>query len=327
MARARKSVADKLSALDELRTADSAAAESNQKILKAAIADHHYRVAARAATLCGEQLLYDFEPDLLAAYPYFLTDAVKRDPNSMAKKAIVRALVELDCHAVEFLVAGIRYRQPEPVWGGSIDTAVDVRCSCAMGLVATAHPRAIHELVGLLNDSEATARVGAARALACANPREAELLLRCKVLSADPEPEVIGECFAGLMQVEPEESLSFVANYLEHSDPVIAELAALALGESRLQAALPCLTSALEQPLVRAEQRRALLQAIALLRHNEALDYLLNIVQSARPDVAAQALQALALHKYNAPLKERVQAVVETVNSKQLVDQFTEFWI
>lgn len=326
MARARTSVADKLNALDDLRAAADTASAASQKILKAAIVDHHYRVAARAATLCGEQLLYDFEADLLAAYPYFLTDAVKRDPNSMAKKAIARALVDLDCHAVEFLIAGIRYRQPEPVWGGSIDTAVDVRCSCAMGLVATAYPRAMHELVALLNDPEATARVGAARAIACANPREAELLLRCKVLSGDPEPEVIGECFASLMQVEPDDSLDFVCDYLEHDDPVIAELAALALGESHLQAALPCLTEALDQPLVRADQRRALLQAIALLRHDAALDYLLNIIQTQRPEFAAQALQALATHKYNAPLQERLEAVLETVNNKQLSEQFSELW-
>lgn len=326
MARVRKSVTDKLNALDDLKTAGDAAQESNQKELKAAIADHHYRVAGKAATLCGEQLLYDFEADLLTAYPYFLTDAAKRDPNCVAKKAIARALVDLDCRDVGFLAAGIHYRQPEPVWGGSIDTAVDVRCSCAMGLVATAYPRAMHELVALLNDPEATARVGAARAVACANPREAELLLRCKVLSGDIEPEVIGECFASLMQVEPDESLAFVANYLQHSDPVIAELAALALGESRLEASLPCLTGALEQPLVRAEQRCALLQAIALLRHAAAFDYLINSIQSQRPDFAVQALQALALHKYNAPLKERIEAALKTLNNPHLIAQFDELW-
>jgi HEAT repeat protein len=80
------------------------------------------------------------------------------------------------------------------VWGGLADAAIDVRCSCAMGLVATGYFRAVQELTALLNDPEWRARAGAARAISCGNPREAEALLRFKVLVGDPEPEAIGEC-------------------------------------------------------------------------------------------------------------------------------------
>ena len=107
--------------------------------------------------------------------------------------------------------AALRYRQLEPVWGGTADTAVDVRASCAMGLVASGYSRALVELTALLNDTDAAARVGAVRAIACGNPREAELLLRSKALAGDAEPQVLGECFTGLLAVEPEESLGFVA--------------------------------------------------------------------------------------------------------------------
>jgi len=86
----------------------------------------------------------------------------------------------------------MRYRQPEPVWGGPVDTALDLRCTCAMGLAGTAYPRAIIELVTLLQDSEHHARSGAARAIACTEPLAAEPVLRLKALGGDPEPEAIG---------------------------------------------------------------------------------------------------------------------------------------
>ncbi len=130
------------------------------------------------------------------------------------------------------------------MWGGTADTAVDVRASCAMGLVASGYSRALVELTALLNDSDAAGRVGAVRAIACGNPREAELLLRSKALAGDAEPQVLGECFTGLLAVEPEESVGFVAAYLAHADDAVRELAALALGESRLDAALAPLKEA-----------------------------------------------------------------------------------
>jgi HEAT repeat protein len=113
-----------------------------------------------------------------------------------------------------------------------------------MGLVASGYPRALVELTALLNDSDAAARMGAVRAIACGNPREAELLLRSKALAGDAEPQVLGECFTGLLGVEPDESLKFVAGYLTHADEAVRELAALALGESRLDAALAPLKEA-----------------------------------------------------------------------------------
>jgi len=92
----------------------------------------------------------------------------------MAKQAIARALVSLECQDVTFFLEGIRYQQLEPTWGGSSDSAIDVRCSCAMGLVATGYSRAVAELTALLQDREWRARAGAARAISCGNPREAE---------------------------------------------------------------------------------------------------------------------------------------------------------
>ena len=324
MARVRESVEAKLAALNNLQ-AESGREKVHEQI-KAAVANRHCRVAAKAAALCAEQLLYDLQTDLLAAYDYFVKEPLKRDPNCIAKRAIARALVDLDCHDVSFYLRGLHYYQKEPVWGGSVDTAIDVRCSCAMGLVATGHPRALPELTLLLNDSEARVRLGVVRAIAYANPREAEVLLRLKVLIGDPEPEVTGECFAGLLSVEPDESLPFIEPYLYAADEAIRGLAALALGESRFDAALELLKKAWAMPGAAAEFRRVLMRAVALHRSDAALDWLISIIEEAEPYVAEDALEVLAIYKHNERLTRRLRTALNARNNPLLSHRFVHLW-
>jgi hypothetical protein len=310
-----------LAALEELPAERAAKVEA----LKRALAGH-YRVAAKAARAAEDALLYELIPALEACYARLLDKPLKHDPSCFAKKAIARALVALDSSNVEFFSSGLRYRQLEPVWGGTADTAADVRASCAMGLVASGYPRALVDLTELLSDSEAAARMGAVRAIACGNPREAELLLRAKALAGDAEPQVLGECFTGLLTVEPDESLKFVAGYLGHADEAVRELAALALGESRLDAALQPLKEAWGAVLVGEEFRRALLRAAAAHRSEAAFDWLLSIAAEARVPVALEVVEALAIYRHNAKLKERLEAAVRDRGDERLAGRFAELW-
>jgi hypothetical protein len=314
-------VDEELAALDALPVERAAKVEA----LKRALASH-YRVAAKAARAAEDALLYELIPALAASYARLLDKPLKRDPSCFAKKAIARALVALDCNDVELFLGGVRYRQLEPVWGGTADTAVDVRASCAMGLVASGYSRALVELTALLNDSEAGARAGAVRAIACGNPREAELLLRCKALAGDAEPQVLGECFTGLLSVAPEESIAFVAAYLAHADDAVRELAALALGESRLDSSLPPLKEAWTQVLVSEDFRKTMLRAAAAHRSDAALDWLLSIVTESRAPVALDAVEALAVYKRNAKLAQRLEAVLTERGESDLLDRFTALW-
>ncbi len=313
----RPSVEEQLAALDDL-PGDRAA---RIQALETALHASHHRVVAKAAHLAEDALYYELEAALVAAFGRLLEKAVKQDPSCFAKKAIARALVALDCGDVDFYLRGVRYRQLEPVWGGAADTAADVRASCAMGLVASGYSRALVELTALLVDSELGARIGAVRAIACGNPREAELLLRAKALLGDAEPQVVGECFTGLLAAAPEESVAFVAAYLAHADEVVRELAALALGESRLDAALAPLKEAWDGVLVGAELRRALLRAAAAHRSDAAFDWLLAILADARPAVAADVVDALAPYKHNAKLMQRVSTVVRSRGETELLDK------
>lgn len=80
---------DRLQALNALEPAAPRARQN--EAVSAALADPHFRVVARAAALAGERSLHERTADLLAAYPRFLKDGVKRDPQCVAKAAITAA--------------------------------------------------------------------------------------------------------------------------------------------------------------------------------------------------------------------------------------------
>jgi hypothetical protein len=324
MPRSTQTVDDKLAELSELDTVHDPERVLEQ--IREALGHRHCRVVARAANISAERLLYDLEPGLLKAYQAFLRDPVKQDPSCVAKGTIARALVDLECQDAEFFVAGVHYEQMEPVWGGTVDTAVDLRCSCAMGLVATGYPRALHELTPLLCDPVANARRGAIRAVACANPRDAELVLRLKVLSGDSEPEVIGDCFTGLLSAAPEESLEFVAGFLDSNDANLQELAALSLGESRVPEALDCLQSTWGEPVLIRPFHRILLRAVALHRSDVALGWLVSMIEQSSPATAAEALSALSVYTHNSALSERIKASINARGDAKLAARFAELW-
>jgi hypothetical protein len=297
--------------LQRLQAAADGEPSTFPEVARSALRDPHPLLVARAAQLCGDRLHYDLEGDLIGAFERLRPLPYQRDPQCMAKGAIARALVALDCQHPAPYRSGIRLRQPEPVWGGAVDTAVDLRATCAMGLVQTRDPRALIDLVGLLADPEPRARAGAARAIACAEPLAAEAVLRVKALMGDPEPEVVGECLAGLLQVESDESPRFVAGFLDALDPAVREQAALALGGCRLDLALELLRERWDAEPLKGEAHRILLRG-AILHHSEAaFDWLLVVIARGDPGTAAWLVRELAVYRTNARLFERVREAVE----------------
>ena len=296
--------------LDALNALDPHDRATFDEALGKALQDKNYRVVGRAASLVEEHQLATRIPDLLAAYARFLQDAAKRDPNCIAKKAITRALVTLECRDSEFYLKGIRYVQLEPVWGGTADTAVDVRGTCAMGLVSSGYVRAVPELAVLLADSEVRAREAAVRAISCGYPREAEALLRFKMLAGDERPEVLAECFTGLLAIAPEECMTLVAAHLSHRDEAVRDFAALALGESHHPLALEHLRRRWDAVLVPEEMRATLIRAAAVHRSEAAFDWLLTIIENGTKKQADIAVDALAVYERNTKLAERVKAAL-----------------
>jgi hypothetical protein len=320
----RKTTEEKLDDLDGVPGEKDRAAAGAR--LAAALGDKHFSVVAKAAKLAASGLHYDLCAPLAAAYRRLTDKPVKNDPNCIAKKAVLRALVELDFADVAFYEACLRYKQMEPVWGGTVDTAAEIRSAAAMGLVASGHSRALVAVVPLLHDPEPDGRLGAVRAIACANPREAELLLRAKIIGGDAEPAVVGECFEALLDLEPDESLAFVAGYLTHADNALREVAAIALGGSRLDGALTHLTATWDDPLLAPELRNALLRAAALHRSEAAFDWLISLAAGGGKRVAAEVVEVLALYRQNAKLAARLEAAVAQRGDAVLERQFRERW-
>jgi HEAT repeat protein len=299
---------DRLAALSALR-ADPASDETLVS-LRHALASKPGPIVGRAAQIAGEFLLSELEPDLVEAFDRFMNNPTKTDPGCLAKTAIVDALYRMEAYQPDVYLHAIGHVQMEPVWGGREDTAARLRGLSALGLVRINSPNVMLLLAQLLADSEAEARISAARAIGYAGLEAGVPLLRFKALSGDTHPQVIVECFTALIQLDPEASLSFVAGFLHSEQRTEQEAAAVALGESRLVQAFPFLEAAWEDA-VDGELRQALLVAIALLRHERAIDFLLALATEGGRD-ADSALAALRMYEKDDRIWGRVERALDT---------------
>ena len=266
-------------------------------------------VAAAAAGTAERLEAVALAQDLVEAFLDLMKDPGKRDPGCQAMIAMVKALVTFDEPAAKVYFGGLHHVQMEGSFGPPIDVAAPLRGLCAQGLTRMGHPAALFECVNLLADKEAPARAGAIRAIADSGDIAGSLVLRLKALLGDKEEDVMGECFTGLLRLAPAPSLEFVAGFLEAASEEIRERAALALGESRLAAAFPLLRAAWEQT-AQAARRRVLLLSIAMLRLDEAVDFLLARVAEDRDAAAVDALGALALYGRDDAVRVRIEEIV-----------------
>lgn len=293
--------------------------------LRAALAGRSSHLAAAAAEIAAAHELSELVPALTAAFERFLVDPLRRDPACAAKTAIADALYHIGAPEVGVYRRGIGHVQLEPVWGGKADTASGLRGICALALVRVHAPDVLLHLAELLADPEAPARRVAAQALGYGEDPAAAPLLRLKALSGDADPQVVGECLLALLRVSPAASLDFVARFLDRPDAEVADAAALALGTSRLAGALPLLTAWWER-VFDAERRRSALLAIALLKSEAALAYLVgHVAESAAPHARA-AIEALAIYRHDARLRAQVLAAVKARADAGLRRAFDEAW-
>ena len=271
-------------------------------------------VAAKAARIAGAWQAAELTPELVAAFDRFMVKPEITDKRCAAKIEILKALCKLEYSSPSVFRRGLQHIQMEPTWGGSVDTAAEVRALGAMGLAQTDYPEALEEILPLLLDPERDARIGALRAIAASGLPGGVLLLRLKALSGD-EPEVLGECFAALLRAAPAPSPEFVAKFLDHREEAVVEAAALALGDSRLESAFAVLRDALERTRALPLRRRTLMLAIALLRRESAIDYLLDLVQNGEGQTSADAVASLAMYGQDPNLQERLDRARRTRTS------------
>lgn len=287
-------------------------------ILKQVIKSKHAIAVARAAKLVHKMHVHALTPDLVTAFERFMVNAATADQSCIAKKAIAETLYRLDYSQADLFLQGIKHVQMEPVWGGKVDTAPALRGFCALGLVRMNYPLVMVELADLLADSEPEARINAARAIAYTENSQGVPLLRLKAKIGDKDPQVLSECFIALLKLAPDSSLSLVAEFLEHPDAQICEMAALAIGESRIIEAFPILRQ-WWQHTHSPELRSCALLAIAMLRQDDALEFLLSLVVGGKLSEAKDAVVALELYRQDSILWQRV---CESIEKRNDLDKF-----
>ncbi len=280
-------------------------------------------VAAAAADTVERLEAVALAPELVGSFLEWMKNPAVRDPGCKALTAIAKTLAAMDHPAAQVYLAGIRHVQKEASFGPPVDTAAALRGICAQGLARMSHPDALLECVTLLVDPEPAARSGAVRAISESGQHAGVLLLRYKALIGDKDEEVVAECFAGLLRLAPAESLEFVASFLHSHSEEIAERAALALGESHLAAAFPLLRHAWEASS-QVTLRRTLLLATAMLRLDEAVEFLLARLAEDSEKSALDALAALALYSRDDSVRNRIREILARQKTPTLQRAFEQ---
>jgi HEAT repeat protein len=285
--------------------------ESAERDLRVALGDKSWLVVSEAASVVAEHRLEGLQDALLAIWPRFVESPAKADPGCRAKEAALTALDQLEILDPDPFLAAVRYRQLEPVAGGRVDTAGGVRVRALSALLRQLHPDALLFAGELMADADPQVRAGAARALGYYGDRAAGALLVHQLRAGDEEPSVVGECAVSLLAVAGEFGLEVVRSLLDSDDEVTSEAAALALGQTREPAAVAALIEWVERVVLERDIELGV-RALGLSRLEAARTYLLGLVREGSSARARAAVEALAVHHYDAQLMARMrQAAAE----------------
>jgi HEAT repeat protein len=183
-----------------------------------------------------------------------------------------------------------------------------------MGLASTTYPFKLRELVNLLVDSEWQARAGAVRAIAAVGSDAATLLLRFKALSGDKEPEVLSDCFIGLLAIEGAEALGLIKSFAEGRNQEVREAAILALGASRRSDAVEWLKERFEA-IAHLETRQCILLSLATSRTEAAIEFLLGVIRNGSPQTSAMAVSAMEINQADRRIKDEVEKALRARGS------------
>jgi HEAT repeat protein len=214
----------------------------------------------------------------------------------------------------------------EASFGPPVDEAAKLRAQCALGLVRTRHPQAMTAVANLLADKQPHARVGAIRALATNGGEAGILLLRYKAIIGGDDPEVLAECFTGLLASDFTRSLPFIATFMDSEDEDVSQSAILAIGSQHRPEAFSALREKWDRSLY-SEIRGTLLTAVAMVRVDEATDFLIELLGSSATPTAIQVTRVLAAYHREERIRERVKEVIQERGSVELRTAFDENWL
>lgn len=279
-------------------------------------------VVGAAAEVLKDWNASDAVPEMELAFHRFMKTPTDSDPGCAAKRPLLEALTRSGCTNAELFLAASRHIQMEAVWGKPVDTAPGVRGLAGRGLVTMHHPGAILVLADLLLDPEIETRRITVDTLVELGSNEAELLLRVgaqldPVPGAEenaPEESIVAECLSGLMRLQPDRSIEFVARFLQRGDDEQLSVA-LAIGESRHPDAFTLLRNCWDRT---NNQRERLLLPIALIRSNDAFSFLGEVLQE--EDEWKEAVDALALFASDSERAAQIHARAALTEDQRITE-------
>lgn len=284
--------------------ADPTSTEADQ-LIRQALTHKHWMAVERAARIVGQHSLARYTPELIAIWNRFNDPGAKLDPGCRAKESALVALDSLEWFDPDPFLLAIRYVQMEPGFGGAIDTAGGVRQRALFALLRQHHSQALLYAGELLTDPLLEVRMGAADALYQYAAHTGTALLSARLHQGD-DPRVLLTCATALVEYEQDYALPLLERWLKDSRDDRRETAALALGQCKLEQAGDLLVR-WSRSAEHSLDRELMLRALALHRGTQARTYLLEWIATADPVEARAAVSALAEHRYDAQLCERVQ--------------------
>ena len=324
--RRRKKWEVQLESLDAVAASDAASAEELRAAVSEALASSFGLVVSRAAELVRRRGLTELAGALVEAFDRLRQDAVKRDPGCLGKQAALDALDALELHDPDPFLEGFRYVQIEPAYPRSVDTAGGVRSRSGAALARMGHPQTLLVLATLLADPESPVRRTAAEAIAYHGDTHGAALLVHKCAVGDEDPIVVAEAMTALLDLDEGWAIPLLRDRLiRGGDPDDQDLVRIVLGQHRSTAAVELLISWFGDSVLAADKARAI-DAIGLHRSDAARAFLLERVADGSPPVARAAIEALAIHRYDDKLRERVEAAARENPSADVVEAVAKAW-
>jgi HEAT repeat protein len=312
---------EKLRKLEALRAI--AGSSEALPLVRKALHERSSLLVEKAASIVQEKELAGLAPDVVAAFTRFL-EHPSDDPGCRAKIALARALSALDHRDPEPFERGAAHVQREPVWGKLIDVAGPVRGICVQALIGCAidHDRLLRLYVDRFADDDKVVRTEVAAALAQLGGTESILLLRLKALAGDAEPEVVGQCLLSLLDREPEESVGFVARFLDAPSDELRFEAVSALGQARSAAALPHVERFWADERLSTDLRLATVGALAASPRPESSDFLLRAIGQYPGRIAEAAVAAACASRFAHSVRDRLRSAVAASGDDGLARAF-----
>src|SRR5262249_35756851 len=288
--------------------------DARREKVRKALKDRSSFVGSRGGSIAADLLLAELIPGLLCYFDRLLVDAVKSDPQCLAKAAIAKALRHLSYRDAAPYLRGLAHVQLEPTWGGRADSAGTLRGTCALALpnCQLDDLEILSHLADALADADKVVRIDAAMAIDQLNRPEGALLLRLKLLLGDSETDVLAQCFGSLLSLAPRESVGFVTRFLDSG--VTTDLqseAACALAACREPAAIALLADFWQVPTLSNELRRVVLINLGASALAEAAGFCCSLPGPVPAVLPRNAMVALATSGYRAATRQRLEAAIE----------------